>query len=248
MRGIPRTGPTGWIGLTAVAATALATVLVAAALPARALAAQKPEAPAKPQAPEKPEAPEKPDPASKARIGQPAPDFTLKDTEGNEYHLADYTQDGKAVVLEWFNPECPFVQKHHKLTRNMADTYALAHANGVVWLAINSGAKGKQGAGVKRNRQAKKEYKIAYPILLDEKGKVGRLYGAKTTPDMFVIDPKGTLVYAGAIDDAPDTTTLGKDNYVKHALHLMLSNRPVETSRTKPYGCSVKYAADPRRR
>lgn len=249
MRGIPRPDRTGWTGYLAAALTLSAALLAAGTpTPARARTGSQAEAPAKPEKPEKPAKPEKPDPRTKARIGQPAPDFTLKDTEGNEYHLADFTKEGKPVVLEWFNPDCPFVQKHHKLTRNMADTYAVAKANGVVWLAINSGAKGKQGSGVERNREAKKAYEIAYPILLDEDGTVGRLYGAKTTPDMFVIDPKGILVYSGAIDDAPNTTALGKTNYVKHALHLMLSNKPVEVAETKSYGCSVKYADPGKRR
>jgi len=232
---------TAMTGLSLAAAVALATALPAA-LPATAGADP-------PAASEKPAAEKASEPAAKevtvtaqAKIGEPAPDFTLQDTEGNTVHLADFLKEGKAVVLEWFNPDCPFVQKHHKLTHNMAETYALAKENGVVWLAVNSNAKGKQGNGIERNQKAIQDYGIAYPVLMDETGEVGRLYGAKTTPDMFVINPKGVLVYSGAIDDAPNTTTLGETNYVKDALHQMLAGKPVETASTKSYGCSVKYA------
>jgi len=176
-----------------------------------------------------------------ATVGEMAPDFTLTDTEGKEHHLADYLKAEKVVVLEWFNPDCPFVKKHHANSRSMAETYAMAAENDVVWLAINSGGAGMQGAGLDRNKKAREEYEIAYPVLLDESGDVGRMYGAKTTPHMFVIDKTGTLLYAGAIDNVPNPNELGDVNYVKAALGACMAGKPLETAETKSYGCSVKY-------
>ena len=180
---------------------------------------------------------------AKAKVGEKAPDFKLTDTEGNEHTLSAYLYDEKVVVLEWFNPDCPFVKKHHKNTQSMAETYAVAEEAEVVWLAINSGGPGKQGAGLKRNQEAKEEYGIAYPVLLDESGEVGRAYGAKTTPHMFLIDKDGTLLYIGAIDNVPNPTELGDVNYMKKALGECAGGKEVETSETKSYGCSVKYAS-----
>lgn len=185
-----------------------------------------------------PEAPK----AMGAQVGKPAPDFTLTDTEGAEHHLSDYR--GKTVVLEWFNPDCPFVKKHHQKNKTMAATYKKFAGENLVWMAINSGAPGKQGNGVDRNRKAIQEYGIAYPVLLDEKGEVGRLYGAKTTPHMFVIDASGTLVYAGAIDDNASPGTLGETNYVAGCLTALAADGKVEPRETKSYGCSVKYGAE----
>jgi peroxiredoxin len=180
-----------------------------------------------------------------AKVGETAPDFTLTDLDGKEHHLADYTKEKKVVVLEWFNPDCPFVVKHHLLTHNMNATYAGAAEHDVVWLAVNSGAPGKQGTGLERNKKAVEEFAIAYPLLLDEDGTVGKLYGAKTTPHMFIIDKDGTLVYAGAIDNAPnpDPKQLGDVNYVNKALEQCLAGKPVDKATTKSYGCSVKYAS-----
>jgi peroxiredoxin len=178
-----------------------------------------------------------------AAIGETAPDFTLKDTEGKEHHLAAYTDAGKVVVLEWFNPDCPFVKKHHEKNKTMATTYAAFAKKDVVWLAINSGAPGKQGYGLDRNKKAREDYGIAYPVLLDETGAVGLLYGAKTSPHMFVIAKSGDLVYAGAIDDNSSPGTLGETNWVSTCLGQVLAGEAVATSQTKPYGCSVKYAA-----
>jgi peroxiredoxin len=180
--------------------------------------------------------------AVKARIGEKAPDFLLTDTEGNEHRLSDYLEENKCVILEWFNPVCPFVKKHHQATRSMAETYAVAEENDMVWLAINSGAPGKQGHGLETNKKARKDFDMAYPLLLDESGEVGRLYGAKTTPHMFLIDNEGILLYAGAIDNAPDTKKLGDINYVRNAVAACLAGEKNETATTKPYGCSVKYA------
>jgi peroxiredoxin len=178
-----------------------------------------------------------------AALGKPAPDFTLTDTEGVPHHLADYIQEGKTVVLEWFNPDCPFVRKHHQKTDSMKNTYAYCKGKDVVWLAINSGAPGKQGYGLERNRKAIQDYGIQYPLLLDESGVVGKMYGAKTTPDMFVIY-KGNLVYEGAIDNNPSPAgDLGDRNYVREAIDACTAGKSVGTAKTRSYGCSVKYAS-----
>jgi peroxiredoxin len=179
--------------------------------------------------------------ATALQVGQKAPAFSLTDTQGKTHTLADYA--GKTVVLEWFNPDCPFVKKHHQLHDSMHKTYAAAKEMGVVWLAINSGAPGKQGAGLERNVAAVSEYEIAYPVLLDEEGKVGRMYGALTTPHMFVISAEGMLLYQGAIDDNNNPKDLGELNYVSAALKAIQSGKPVETASTKSYGCNVKYAS-----
>lgn len=174
--------------------------------------------------------------------GDVAPAFTLKDTNGVEHSLAQYLADGKIVVLEWFNPDCPFILKHHKLNRTMNETYATLAHKGMVWLAINSSAPGKQGNGLERNRKAVTEYEMPFPLLLDESGSVGRAYGARTTPHMFIIGKDGKVAYAGAIDDDSSPTTPGKRNYVISALRAVMDGRAVPEPMTKPYGCSVKYA------
>ena len=111
----------------------------------------------------------------------------------------------------------------------------------MVWLAINSGAPGRQGAGLERNQKAHKDYKMTFPILMDEPGNVGRAYGAKTTPHMFIINSAGLVVYNGAIDDNNSPSTMGETNYVRAALHSTLSGGELKQAATKPYGCSVKY-------
>jgi peroxiredoxin len=171
-------------------------------------------------------------------IGQAAPAFELKDTEGKAVKLADLK--GKVVVLEWFNPQCPFVVKHHSDNKTMTNTYNKYKEKGVVWLAINSGAPGKEGAGTEANAKAKTEWKIPYPILLDESGKAGKAYGSKNTPTMFIIDANGNLAYMGAIDN-DNTKKLGSINYVDQALAQVLAKETVSTPVTKPYGCNVKY-------
>ena len=178
---------------------------------------------------------------TRAEVGKNAPDFTLVDTAGQTHSLADY--QGKVVVLEWFNPDCPLVKKHHEMSRSMRETYESARKAGAVWLAINSGAPGKQGAGVERNVAARESYGMEYPVLLDEEGTVGKSYGARNTPHMFVIAADGALMYQGAIDDNPSLKKLGELNYVLAALHAIQSGKPVETANTKSYGCSVKYAS-----
>jgi len=176
-----------------------------------------------------------------ATVGELAPDFTLRDLEGDEVTLSDLR--GRTVVLEWFNPECPFVVYAHE-EGPLVDQAARLAEDGVVWLAINSGAEGKQGHGLELNREAADAFGMDYPLLIDEEGEVGRRYRAKTTPHMYVIDPEGTLVYAGAIDNAPRGRVAGDEhrNYVTAALADLAAEREVEIGETRPYGCSVKYA------
>lgn len=176
-----------------------------------------------------------------AKVGTPAPDFTLKDLDGKEVKLSEFK--GKTVVLEWFNPGCPFVKASH--TEGSLKGMAMKHKD-VVWLAINSGGPGKQGHGVDPNRAAAQQFQLGHPVLVDADGVVGKLYGAQRTPHMFVIDPAGKLVYRGAVDNSPDGA--GKSpkggalvNYVENALTAIQSSRAVEPAETAPYGCSVKY-------
>ncbi|MBL8744065.1 MAG: thioredoxin family protein [Myxococcales bacterium] len=178
-----------------------------------------------------------------AEVGKPAPDFKLKDLNGKEVELASFK--GKTVVLEWFNPGCPFVKKSHG--KGSLKGYAkTVTEKGTVWLSINSGAPGKQGAGVDVNREGARELGVENPILLDESGAVGKAYGATNTPHMYVIDPEGTLVYAGAIDNSPDAEGESPEggklvNYVAEALTAIDEKKPVAVAKTKAYGCSVKY-------
>lgn len=174
-------------------------------------------------------------------IGRPAPDFTLRDSDGKSRSLAEFK--GRTVVLEWFNEGCPFVKKHYGSGHLPAQQKA-ATGDGVVWLTIVSSAPGKQGYLDPAAAAAKKRELHATALLLDADGKVGRLYGARTTPDMFVIDPEGNLAYAGAIDDrpTPDPASLaGARNYVADAIAAVKAGRPVSPVRTKPYGCAIKY-------
>ena len=179
--------------------------------------------------------------AAAAKIGQAAPDFSLPDLDGKTVRLSDFK--GKTVVLEWFNPDCPFVKKAHG-DGALKDMAARTAEKGVVWLAINSGAAGKQGHGKERNVKAKAEYALSHPILLDESGATGRAYGAKRTPHMYVVDPKGVLVYAGAIDNTGGGEPEKDDKVVNHvqvALDELAAGKPVSTAETEAYGCSVKY-------
>ena len=164
--------------------------------------------------------------------------FTLPNQEGKEVNLDDFK--GKIVVLEWVNYDCPFVKAEYKagVMKNLAEKYA---KQGVVWLAINS----TYYTDAKSNQAFIQEHQLPYPILLDTEGRVGKLYKAVTTPDLFIIDGKGKIVYRGAIDNAP----LGRKpeneayvNYVKKALDEMLAGKIVSVPKTKSYGCSVKYA------
>jgi peroxiredoxin len=175
--------------------------------------------------------------------GKIAPDFSLTDTNGQKVSLRDFK--GKTVVLEWFNYECPFVIKHYG-SGNMQKLQKEYTDKGVVWLSINSSAKGKQGnySSEEMNRLAKERQVASTAILLDENGQVGQSYGAKTTPHMFIIDKDGNVVYQGAIDDKPsvDPSDIpAARNYVKDALDSILAGQPVADASTKSYGCSVKY-------
>lgn len=180
-----------------------------------------------------------------ATVGKPAPDFKLKDLSGKEVSLASFK--GKVVVLEWFNPGCPFVKKSHG-QGSLVDTAKRHAKSGVVWLAVNSGGAGKQGAEVAMNTEAAKTWSMEHPILRDEAGTVGKAYGATNTPHIFVIDKKGVLVYAGAIDNSPDgegkSPSGGKlVNYVDATLEDLAAGKAVRTPTTQAYGCSVKYAS-----
>jgi peroxiredoxin len=180
-----------------------------------------------------------------ADVGKPAPEFSLRDVDGHDVRLADYR--GKVVVLEWFNPKCPFVNLSH--TKGSLKGASARHvAEGVVWLGIDSAAPGKQGYEVDDIREGAKRMGLTHPILRDETGVVGHAYGATNTPHMFVIDKGGTLVYAGAIDNSPDAEGESPQggplvNYVDAALADLAAGRPVRTPKTKAYGCSVKYGS-----
>jgi peroxiredoxin len=181
--------------------------------------------------------------AAGPEVGQPTPAFTLKDGAGKDVSLADFK--GKTVVLEWFNYGCPFVRKHYG-SGAMQKLQKQATDDGVVWLSIVSSAPGKQGY-LAPGEVAGKERELGMhstAVLLDPDGKVGRLYEARTTPDMFVINGAGELVYKGAIDDqpTPDPASLaGAKNYVAAALADLKAGQPVDPAQTKSYGCSVKY-------
>jgi peroxiredoxin len=178
------------------------------------------------------------------RVGQPAPDFTLTDINGVTHTLSAY--QGKTVVLEWVNPECPFVRKHYQGSGNIPATQKAAVAEGAVWLSINSGHSGSEGDYDPAAAQAwqKQAGSAATAYLRDQDGKVGKLYDARHTPTLFVINPAGTLVYAGGIDsiNSTDPEDIPKaTNYVKAALGDLKAGRPVTKATAKAYGCSVKY-------
>lgn len=176
-----------------------------------------------------------------AKVGESAPNFSLVDLNGDKHTLSDYTAEGKIVVLEWFNPMCPFVVKHHDHNTTMATTYAEFKDKDVVWLAVNSAKEGHPTGSHEANMKMAKEWNIAYPILVDQSGEVGKAFGAKTTPQMYVIDADGVLAYAGAIDDNKSAKKAGETNYVHNALVALVNGETVEVSETKSYGCSVKY-------
>jgi len=182
---------------------------------------------------------------AKPVIGQPAPDFSVTDASGKTQSLSAYK--GKTVVLEWNNPECPFVRKHYG-AGNMQKQQAEAAAEGVVWLTVNSGAAGKQGhldaAGAASYLAKVQGKETAY--LLDADGKTGHAYDAKTTPHMYVIDKDGTLRYMGGIDSiaSTDADDIPKaTQYVRQALTELAAGKPVSVSTSEPYGCSVKYGS-----
>ena len=201
--------------LTVLAASAASSALVAASAPAGAA----------------------------VQTGRPAPDFAATDSKGAQHTLAAYR--GRTVILEWTNHECPYTAKHYA-TGNMQALQAAATATGSVWLTVISSRPGEQGyvEGAEADRLTATRNARPTAVLLDHNGQLGRLYDARTTPHMFVIDGAGTLIYMGAIDDRPTAnpgSVNGARNYVREALDAMTSGRPVAVASTRPYGCSVKY-------
>ena len=178
-----------------------------------------------------------------ASIGQPAPDFSLTDTSGKTVKLSDFK--GKHVVLEWNNPGCPFVRKHYD-TANMQALQKEAGGKGVVWLAINSTATAHQDylAPPKLSQWMLEQKAAPSATLMDEGGTVGKSYGARTTPHMYMVNPQGTLIYAGGIDSIPSASTADiktATNYVRVGMTEALAGKPLSKPTTQPYGCSVKY-------
>ncbi|GAA4417385.1 thioredoxin family protein [Acidovorax lacteus] len=176
-------------------------------------------------------------------VGQAAPDFTLTDTSGRSVRLSDFR--GKHVVLEWTNPGCPFVRKHYD-GGNLPATQKDATAKGVVWLAINSTEKASSDYLPPARLQAwMQERKAgATAVLMDEEGTVGRAYGARTTPHLYIVNPQGVLAYAGAIDSIPSARPADIEratNYVRTGLEQALAGQPISPASTAPYGCSIKY-------
>ena len=183
--------------------------------------------------------------AAAQRTGATAQDFKLTDVNGKTVQLSQFR--GKTVVLEWHNPGCPFVSKHYN-SGNMQATQKAARQQGVVWLTINSGAKGKQGhlTSIEAKSLIAKQKIQSSNYLFDTKGVVGKAYGAKTTPHMYIIDGTGILVYQGGIDDKPTANPADiKDarNHVTSALDEIQSGKKVSVAHSRPYGCSVKYAS-----
>lgn len=176
--------------------------------------------------------------------GQPAPDFTFTDLSGKAGKLSDFR--GKIVILEWLNPGCPYVLRHYK-SGNLPALQKSSAAEGVIWLQINSNAMGDLDP--KASVEWQKKYgALATAYIRDQTGQLGRLYGARTTPHLFVIGRDGTLAYQGAIDDQPSAslaTTSSAHNYVAAALAALKAGRPVEKTTTEPYGCAVKFERAP---
>jgi peroxiredoxin len=181
--------------------------------------------------------------ASAAKVGEPAPDFTATDSNGQSRHLADFK--GKYVVLEWHNQGCPYTRKHYA-SGNMQALQKQWTGKGVVWFTVISSAPGAQGyvTAAEENDYVKKMTAAPTAVLLDPDGRLGHLYAAKTTPHMFIIDPNGALIYNGAIDDHPTSEQSdipNSKNYVSTALTEAMSGKKVSDAATRPYGCSVKY-------
>ena len=182
--------------------------------------------------------------ADSPKVGAPAPTFSLPDASGKTHSLGEYK--GKYVVLEWFNPGCPFVQKHYK-SDNMQALQKEFTGKGVAWLTIDSSAPGAQGhlTPEEAKKQMSEWNMGSTALLLDSEGTVGREYHATNTPHMFVVSPEGKLIYEGAIYSTPSLDPddiKSSTNYVKVALNEAMSGKPVSTAQTKAYGCSVKYA------
>lgn len=181
--------------------------------------------------------------ATKAEVGKPAPDFTLTDYQGKEHTLSSYTSKGYTVILEWFNHECPFVKKHYN---NDADTFnAMVNAwanEQVVYLRVNSAAPSYTAGQKDHVMKAVQEWNITTPILVDADGKVGKMYGAKRTPEMYIITADGVLAYHGAIDNDSSARGPGSVNFVKQAMTEIRAGKAVSAPTTTAYGCSIKYA------
>ncbi len=181
--------------------------------------------------------------SAQAVVGSPAPDFTATDSHGQTHALDQYR--GKYVVLEWHNQGCPYTKKHY-VSGNMQMLQKEWTAKGVVWFTVISSAPGQQGYQTDAQENAYLEQMHAVPtaVLMDPQGKLGHQFDAKTTPEMYVIDPQGKLIYEGAIDNraTPDVSDIkGADNYLNDALSEAMAGKPVATSYTRSYGCSVKY-------
>ncbi|GAB4383229.1 MAG: thioredoxin family protein [Phycisphaerales bacterium] len=184
--------------------------------------------------------------AEKASIDAPAPDFTLVDTAGKEHTLSDYVAAGKTVVLEWFNPQCPVVQRFYNtegtgLSNQIEKSFA---DQGIVWLRINSGSEQSRTSGKEVNDRARADWHVNGPVLLDPDGTVGKAYGAKVTPEMYVISSDGVLRYHGYIK--ADRPNKGEEDQiaVADAIRAVLAGESVKVKETKAYGCSVKYARE----
>lgn len=178
------------------------------------------------------------------RVGEAAPGFTATDSHGKQHRLTEYR--GKFVVLEWHNQGCPFTKKHYD-SGNMQKLQRYWTGKGVIWLTVVSSAPGQQGyvTAEQENEYLKRMNAEPTAVLLDPSGDLGHLYGAKTTPHMFLINPQGMLIYEGAIDDKPTTDpsdVRGATNYLAAALEEAMAGKRVTTAATRPYGCSVKYA------
>lgn len=178
-------------------------------------------------------------------VGQPAPGFSALDASGKRVSLADFK--GRHVVLEFVNPGCPYVQKHYK-SANMQGTQRAATSHGVVWLTVNSTSTDASDylAPAEMAQWMKAQKAFATATLMDSDGKVGRAYGARTTPHLYIVDPAGQLVYAGGIDDKPSSNIADvprATNHVKAALGEALAGKAVSQASTRPYGCSIKYSA-----
>ena len=176
-------------------------------------------------------------------VGQMAPDFTLLDTAGKSVRLSDFK--GKHVVLEWVNPGCPYVRKHYG-SNNMQTTQKEVVAGGVVWLAINSTEEASSDYQTPEElaRWMSDSKAAATHTLMDPQGTVGKAYGARTTPHMYIVDPRGALVYAGGIDSIPSSRVADIKtavNYVRQGVRELLAGQPVSAANTRPYGCSIKY-------
>lgn len=181
--------------------------------------------------------------AQAPRVGSPAPDFNAVDSQGQSHSLSQYR--GKYVVLEWHNQGCPYTRKHY-VSGNMQALQKEWTAKGVAWFTVISSAPGEQGhvTDAQENAYLAQVYADPTAVLMDSNGKLGRLYDAKTTPEMYVIDPAGKLIYEGAIDNRPTSDVddiRGADNYVTDALQEAMAGKSISTAYTRPYGCAVKY-------